>query len=87
MLEIFQVLDNHAGKAIGLDVSEWENQLVDVDTLKINIPFTLFSFGPPGNDRLDKQFDENWRGAKSSNLIREPITYRPNENSLEAATH
>jgi hypothetical protein len=59
MLEIYQVLDNHAGKAIGLDVSEWENQLVDVDTLKINIPFTLFSFGPPGNDRLDKQFDEN----------------------------
>jgi lysozyme len=45
-----------------------------VDTWKINIPFTLFSFATVGNDRLDKQFDENWRGAKSSNLIRELIT-------------
>jgi lysozyme len=32
-----------------------------------------------------KQFDENWRGAKSSNLIRELYYYRPNENSLEQA--
>jgi lysozyme len=45
----YQVLDNHAGKAIGLDVSEYqENQLVDVDTLKINIPYTLFSSGHRG---------------------------------------
>jgi hypothetical protein len=51
--------------------------LVDVDTLKINIPFTLFSFGPPWVMTDYKQFDENWRGAKSSNLIRELIIIVP----------
>jgi lysozyme len=27
MLEIFQVLDNHAGKAIGFDVSEYQGKI------------------------------------------------------------
>jgi hypothetical protein len=45
MLEI-QVLDNHAGKAIGLDVSEYQGKSVGLMWIpwKINIPFTLFSF-------------------------------------------
>jgi hypothetical protein len=46
MLEI-QVLDNHAGKAIGLDVSEYQGKSVGLMWIpwKINILFTLFSFG------------------------------------------
>jgi lysozyme len=85
-----QVLDNHAGKAIGLDVSEYQGKIswVDVDTLENKYPVHfVFIRATVGNDRLDKQFDENWLGAKSSNLIRGAYHYyRPNENSLEQAT-
>jgi lysozyme len=41
--------------------------VVDVDTWKINIPFTLFSFVPPWVMTDWTQF-ENWRGAKAATL-------------------
>ena len=35
-----------------------------------------------GKDGLDKQFKENWKGAKQANLVRGVYHYyRPNENS------
>ena len=83
------VLDVHVGKAIGLDVSEYQGKInwSDVDSLESKYPVNfVFIRATVGNDRLDKQFDENWRGAKSSNLIRGAYHYyRPNENSLEQA--
>jgi lysozyme len=49
----YQVLDKHAGKAIGLDVSEYQGKSVGLMWIrKINIPYTLFSFATVGNDRL-----------------------------------
>jgi lysozyme len=85
-----QVLDNHAGKAIGFDVSEYQGKInwSDVDTLESKYPVHfVFIRATVGNDRLDKQFEKNWRGAKSTNLIRGAYHYyRPNENSLEQAT-
>jgi lysozyme len=80
-----QVLDNHAGKAIGLDVSEYQGKSVgDVD-LKINIPFTLFSFGHRGNDRLTNNLMKiAW--PKAPTYPGAYHYYRPNENSLEQAT-
>lgn len=85
----YQVLDKHAGKAIGLDVSEYQGKIswVDVDTLENKYPVHfVFIRATVGNDRLDKQFDENWLGAKKNNLIRGAYHYyRPNENSLEQA--
>jgi lysozyme len=59
-----------------------ENHWVDVDTLENKYPRLFWACW--GNDRLDKQFDENWRGAKSSNLIR-AIIITVLENSLEQA--
>jgi lysozyme len=58
---------------------------VDVDTLKINIPYTLFSSGPPGmTDWTSNLIKLAWR--QKNNLIRELYHYyRPNENSLEQA--
>jgi lysozyme len=83
------VLDVHLGKAIGLDVSEYQGKInwSDVDSLESKYPVNfVFIRATVGNDRLDKQFDKNWRGAKSSNLIRGAYHYyRPNENSLEQA--
>jgi lysozyme len=76
MLEI-RVLNDHAGKAIGLDVSEYQGKIswVDVDTLENKYPVHfVFIRATVGNDRLDKQFDENWRGAKATTLFRGAIT-------------
>ncbi|SEA89553.1 lysozyme [Flavobacterium gillisiae] len=85
----YQVLDNHEGKAIGLDVSEYQGKInwVDVDTLESKYPVHfVFIRATVGNDRLDKQFDQNWLGAKKNKLIRGAYHYyRPNENSLEQA--
>jgi lysozyme len=85
----YQVLDKHAGKAIGLDVSEYQGKIswIDVDTVENKYPVHfVFIRATVGIDRLDKQFDENWLGAKKSNLIRGAYHYyRPNENSLEQA--
>lgn len=85
----YQVLDNHAGKAIGVDVSEYQGKInwVDFDTVEKKYPVDfVFIRATVGKDRLDKEFDENWLGAKNKKLIRGAYHYyRPNENSLEQA--
>jgi lysozyme len=85
----YQVLDNHAGKAIGIDVSEYQGKInwVDFDTVEKKYPVDfVFIRATVGKDRLDKEFDENWLGAKNKKLIRGAYHYyRPNENSLEQA--
>jgi lysozyme len=84
-----KVLDHHAGKAIGLDVSEYQGKIswVDVGILENKYPVNfVFIRATVGNDRLDKQFHENWYEAKKNNLIRGAYHYyRPSENSLEQA--
>jgi lysozyme len=70
-----QVLDNHAGKAIGLDVSEYQGKINWVMWILGKYPVHFVFIRHRGNDR--QQFDENWRGAKSTNLIREPIIIVP----------
>jgi lysozyme len=81
----YQVLDNHAGKAIGLDVSEYQGKSVGLMWIpwKINIRSLCFH-SPTVNDRLDKQFDKMaWR--QKNNLIRSLSLLSSNENSLEQA--
>jgi lysozyme len=85
----FQVLDNHQGKAIGLDVSEYQGK-IDwdvIENLENEYPIEfVFIRATAGNDREDAQFDENWLGAKKRKMIRGAYHYyRPNENSLEQA--
>jgi lysozyme len=85
----FQVLDNHQGKAIGVDVSEYQGK-IDwdlVENLENDYPIEfVFIRATAGNDREDAQFDENWLGAKKRKMIRGAYHYyRPNENSLEQA--
>lgn len=85
----YQVLDKHFGKAIGLDVSEYQGEISwsDVDTLENKYPVHfVFIRATVGNDRLDTKFKENWLGAKKNKLLRGAYHYyRPNENSLEQA--
>ena len=85
----FQVLENHQGKAIGLDISEYQGK-IDwdlVENLENEYPIEfVFIRATAGNDREDGQFDENWLGAKKRKMIRGAYHYyRPNENSLEQA--
>jgi len=85
----YQVLENHQGKAIGLDVSEFQGEIdwTLVETIEENHPLEfVFIRATAGNDRVDGQFKENWLGAKSRKMIRGAYHYyRPNENSLEQA--
>ena len=85
----YQVLENHQGKAIGLDVSEFQGE-IDWDlvgTMEENHPLEfVFIRATAGNDRVDGRFEENWLGAKKRKIIRGAYHYyRPNENSLEQA--
>lgn len=85
----YQVLENHQGKAIGLDVSEFQGKIdwTLVETIEENYPLKfVFIRATAGNDRVDGQFEENWLGAKNRKMIRGAYHYyRPNENSLEQA--
>jgi lysozyme len=85
----YQVLEKHKGKAIGLDVSEYQGK-IDwelVESIEGDYPIEfVFIRATAGNDREDEQFDENWLGAKKRKMIRGAYHYyRPNENSLEQA--
>ena len=85
----FQVLQKHQGKAIGLDLSEYQGK-IDWDSVeKIDNEYPIefvFIRATAGKDREDDQFEENWLSAKSRGLIRGAYHYyRPNENSLEQA--
>jgi lysozyme len=85
----FQVLENHQGKAIGLDVSEYQEK-IDwdlVENLENDYPIEfVFIRATAGKDREDLQFENNWLSAKKSKMIRGAYHYyRPNENSLEQA--
>jgi len=85
----FQVLDNHKGNAIGLDVSEYQGEIdwSSVENIEDDYPIEfVFIRATAGNDREDEQFEENWLGAKKRKMIRGAYHYyRPNENSLEQA--
>jgi len=85
----YQVLEKHKGKAIGLDVSEYQGK-IDwelIENVDGNYPIEfVFIRATAGNDREDEQFEENWLGAKKRKMIRGAYHYyRPNENSLEQA--
>ena len=85
----FHVLENHKGKAIGLDVSEYQGEIdwTLVKNVEENYPleFVLIR-ATAGNDREDIQFRKNWLAAKNRKMIRGAYHYyRPNENSLKQA--
>ncbi|WP_140487575.1 glycoside hydrolase family 25 protein [Flavobacterium sp. GSA192] len=85
----FQVLEKNESKAIGIDVSEYQDE-IDWDAVRtLDNDYELsfvFVRATVGNNRLDKRFRENWQGAKENNIIRGAYHYyRPNENSIEQA--
>lgn len=85
----YQVLEKNEGKALGIDVSEYQDTIDwdEVETLDDDYELSfVFVRATVGNDRLDKRFKENWFQTKENKLIRGAYHYyRPNENSLEQA--
>ncbi|MBF4492852.1 glycoside hydrolase family 25 protein [Flavobacterium sp. JLP] len=84
-----QVLENHKGKVIGIDVSEFQGNVdwEDIEILEEKYPVQfVFIRATAGNDRVDRQFKQNWKGAKENKIMRGAYHYyRPNENSIEQA--
>ncbi|MCD9575293.1 glycoside hydrolase family 25 protein [Flavobacterium soyae] len=84
-----RVLENHKGKVVGIDVSEFQGKVdwdeVEILDEKYPVQF-VFIRATAGNDRVDGQFKKNWEGAKENKIIRGAYHYyRPNENSIEQA--
>jgi len=84
-----RVLENHKGKVIGIDVSEFQGKVdweeVEILDEKYPVHF-VFIRATAGNNRVDRQFRKNWQGAKENKIIRGAYHYyRPNENSIEQA--
>lgn len=84
-----QVLENHKGKVIGIDVSEFQGAVdwEEIGILEEKYPVQfVFIRATAGNDRVDRRFKENWNGAKENKIMRGAYHYyRPNENSIEQA--
>ncbi|MDA6068821.1 glycoside hydrolase family 25 protein [Flavobacterium sp. AC] len=84
-----QVLENHKGKVIGIDVSEFQGKVQwdEVEVLEEKYPVKfVFIRATAGNDKVDRQFKRNWEGAKEHKIMRGAYHYyRPNENSIEQA--
>ena len=84
-----RVLENHKGKVIGIDVSEFQGKIdwEEVEILEEKYPVHfVFIRATAGNDRVDGQFKKNWEGAKENKIMRGAYHYyRPNENSIEQA--
>lgn len=85
----YHVLEKHKGKAVGIDLSEYQGA-IDwdlVENIENEFPIAfVFIRATAGNDREDLRFEENWLGAKKRKMIRGAYHYyRPNENSLEQA--
>jgi len=85
----YQILEKNDNKAIGIDVSEYQDEIDWDEVEAVDDDYQLsfvFVRATVGNDRLDKRFQENWQGAKENHLIRGAYHYyRPNENSIEQA--
>lgn len=85
----YQVLESHEDKAIGFDVSEFQGKIDWELVENIENDYLLefvFIRATAGNDREDRQFKQNWLGAKKRKIIRGAYHYyRPDENSLKQA--
>ena len=71
---------------IGIDVSVWTK----VKWARLDRTFVAFAFikATEGTDKLDPDFEKNWSGAKSANIIRGAYHFfRPNQEAAAQATH
>ena len=88
-LRIYEVLSRHKGKVLGIDVShyqgkiDWETVMNDNEDFPIGFVFVRAT---AGKSKLDREFNNNWEGARASSYLRGAYHYyRPDENSVQQA--
>lgn len=84
-----RILEKHEGKSLGIDVSAYQGAInwEEVKQIEDQYPIDyVFIRATAGNDKVDPQFQRNWKGTQHNGLLRGAYHYyRPNENSLEQA--
>ena len=85
----FELLNKYCNKVIGIDVSQYQEDIVWAAVRKVEDSFAIkfvFIRATIGNDKVDLHFNRNWFGSKHNKIIRGAYHYyRPDENSLEQA--
>lgn len=88
-VRIYEVLSKHDTKVIGFDVSQYQGKIKWDSVKSINQNFNLgfvFIRATAGKNAADTRFEENWKAAGKTNMVRGAYHYyRPNENSIEQA--
>jgi len=88
-LRMYEILSRHKDKVFGIDVShyqgkiDWETVQNDNDDFHIGFVFVRAT---AGKSKLDSEYKNNWKGAKTSGYLRGAYHYyRPDENSVKQA--
>lgn len=87
-IRIYEVLTTYKDKAIGIDVSQYQDKINWNETKKINDRFAIdfvIIRSTAGKDKVDDQFKSNWKNTKGKYIRGAYHYYRPNENSIEQA--
>jgi lysozyme len=87
-IRIYEVLTTYKDKTIGIDVSQYQDEINWNDTKKINDSFAIdfvIIRSTAGKDKVDDQFKSNWKNTKGKYIRGAYHYYRPNENSIEQA--
>jgi len=85
----YELLSRYEDRVAGIDVSEYQGtiQWDQVRFVENTFPLAyVFIRATAGVDKVDNQFENNWREAKKNTIIRGAYHYyRPNENSIAQA--
>ena len=88
-LRMYEILSRHKDKVFGIDVShyqgkiDWETVQNDNDDFPIGFVFVRAT---AGKSKLDSEYNNNWKGAKTNGYLRGAYHYyRPDENSFKQA--
>ena len=87
-IRIFEVLTTYKNKTIGIDVSQYQDKINWDEIKKINDSFAIdfvIIRSSAGKDKVDEQFENNWKNTKGKYIRGAYHYYRPNENSIEQA--
>ena len=86
----YNVLSTYDDKVVGIDVSQYQGKIdwKSVRLVENNFPIQFaFIRATVGKDKVDCEFEFNWKASKATMIRGAYHYYRPNENSLEQANN
>ncbi len=88
-LRIYEIVERHKDKVFGIDVSHYQDKIDWEAVSNHNDEFPIgfvFVRATAGKSRVDKEYKNNWKGAKANDYLRGAYHYyRPDENSVKQA--